>query len=49
MVRCMLRFTQVPKEFWAEAVAIAMYILNSCPTRNVCNKTPKKAWSEGDL
>ena len=46
MVRCMLRFKQLPKEFWAKAFATAMYILNKCPTRSVRDKTPEEAWSE---
>ena len=45
MVRCMLKFKQLPKEFWAEAVATAVYILNRCPTRNVRDKTSEEAWS----
>ena len=43
MVRCMLRFKQLPKEFWVEAVATAVYILNKCSTKSVCDKTPKEA------
>ena len=45
MVRCMLKFKQLLKEFWAKPVATAVYILNRCPTRNVRDKTPEEAWS----
>ncbi|RDX94009.1 hypothetical protein CR513_23663, partial [Mucuna pruriens] len=34
MVRCMLKDKQLPREFWAEAVATAVYILNRCPTKS---------------
>jgi len=33
----------MPKEFWAEAVATAVYILNRCPTKSVQEKTPEEA------
>ncbi|XLT27854.1 hypothetical protein HN873_059146, partial [Arachis hypogaea] len=45
MVRCMLKSKQMPKEFWAEAVATAVHILNKCPTKSVRDKTPEEAWS----
>jgi len=45
MVRCMLKFKNLPKDFWAEAVACAIYVLNMCPTKSVFNKTPQEAWS----
>jgi len=45
MVRCMLKAKQMSKEFWAEPVATAVYILNRCPTKSVQDKTPKEAWS----
>ena len=45
MVRCMLKAKQMPREFWAEAVATAVYILNRCPTKSVRDKTPEEAWS----
>ncbi|CAA0806487.1 cysteine-rich RLK (RECEPTOR-like protein kinase) 8 [Striga hermonthica] len=35
----------MPKEFWAEAVYTAVYLLNRCPTKVVQNKTPIEAWS----
>nr|KYP46330.1 Retrovirus-related Pol polyprotein from transposon TNT 1-94 [Cajanus cajan] len=45
MVRCMLKAKQMPREFWAEAVSTAVYILYRCPTKSVCDKTPEEAWS----
>jgi len=47
MVRCMLKAKQMPKEFWAEAVATVVYILNRCPTKSVQDKTPEEARVEG--
>ena len=41
MVRCMLNAKQMPKEFWVEAIATAVYILSRCPTKSVCDKTPE--------
>lgn len=46
MVRCMLKSKNLPKSFWAEAVACAVYVLNRCPTKSVRDKTPEEAWSE---
>jgi len=45
MVRCMLKAKQMPKEFWVETVANAVYILNKCPTKSVQEKTLEKAWN----
>ncbi|KAH1095869.1 hypothetical protein GYH30_057311 [Glycine max] len=35
----------MPKEFWAEAVACAIYLSNRSPTKNVKDQTPQEAWS----
>lgn len=35
----------MPKEFRVEAVATAVYILNKCPTKSICDKTQEEAWS----
>lgn len=35
----------MPKEFWAEAVACAVYLSNLLPSRSVWGKTPQEAWS----
>ena len=45
MVRCMLKFKQLPKQFWVEVVATIVYILNRCPKRSAPDKTPKETWS----
>lgn len=45
MVRTMLRSKQLPKHFWAEAVACAVYLSNRCPTKGLEFKTPAEVWS----
>ncbi|KAH9650220.1 hypothetical protein KPL70_026283 [Citrus sinensis] len=45
MARIMLKSKRLLKEFWAEAVACAVYLSNQSPTRNVWGKTPQEAWS----
>ena len=45
MAKSMLHDKGLPKTFWAEAVSIAVYLLNRCPTKAVWNKTPFEAWS----
>ncbi|GKF70958.1 retrovirus-related pol polyprotein from transposon TNT 1-94, partial [Tanacetum coccineum] len=44
MKRSMMSARGVPKQFWAEAVATAVYILNISPTNTVYNRTPYEAW-----
>lgn len=46
MGRSMMNARGVPKHFWAEAVATAVYIhfLNISPTKAVYNRTPCEAW-----
>jgi hypothetical protein len=41
----MLKEKGLPKQFWAEAVACLVYLLNQCPTKSVKNMTPQEAWS----
>ncbi|KAH9726094.1 hypothetical protein KPL70_008130 [Citrus sinensis] len=41
----MLKSKRLPKEFWAEAVACAVYLSNRSPTRSVWGKMPQEAWS----
>ncbi|KAK9100717.1 hypothetical protein Scep_024147 [Stephania cephalantha] len=43
MARSMLKSKKLPKEFWAEAVACAVYLSNRSPTRSVWGKTPQEA------
>ncbi|KAE8734503.1 hypothetical protein F3Y22_tig00000764pilonHSYRG00191 [Hibiscus syriacus] len=45
MARSILKSKKLPKEFWAEAVACAVYLTNRSPTRSVWGKTPQEAWS----
>lgn len=45
MVKCMLRLKNLPKYFWAEAVACAVYILNRSPSSSVEGRTPFEVWS----
>ncbi|KAL4303544.1 hypothetical protein GQ457_10G024470 [Hibiscus cannabinus] len=45
MARCMLFEKHLPKLFWAEAVATAVYLLNRLATKAVDGKTPFEAWS----
>ena len=37
----------LPTEFWGEAVATAVYLINRCPTKAVCDRIPMEAWSRG--
>ncbi|KAL3534237.1 hypothetical protein ACH5RR_002698 [Cinchona calisaya] len=45
MAKSMLHDKGLPKEFWAEAVHTAVYLLNRSPTKAVWNQTPLEAWS----
>ncbi|KAK8571247.1 hypothetical protein V6N13_103376 [Hibiscus sabdariffa] len=45
MVRSMVKGKHLPRNFWAEAVQCAVYLLNHCPTKNVKNMTPNEEWS----
>ena len=44
MARCLLKTMQVPPEFWGEAVATAVYLLNRSPTKALDNMTPFEVW-----
>ena len=44
-VRCMLSNTKLPKNFWAEALAYACYLVNRLPSSAIGGKTPLEAWS----
>nr|GEW86292.1 ribonuclease H-like domain, reverse transcriptase, RNA-dependent DNA polymerase [Tanacetum cinerariifolium] len=41
--RCMMKATNMPQDFWAEAVRHAIYILNSVPTKALEDITPYEA------
>jgi len=45
MVRSLLARSNLPKEFWPEAVNWSVHVLNRSPTFSVQNKTPEEAWS----
>jgi transposase InsO family protein len=45
MARSMIHAQHLKLEFWAEAVANAVYIRNRCPTRALVSITPQEAWS----
>ncbi|MCI29596.1 hypothetical protein A2U01_0050805, partial [Trifolium medium] len=42
MARSMVKQKQLPKRFWAEAVSIAVYLLNGCPTKRLKDKVPEE-------
>ena len=44
MAHSMLEHRHVPKQFWAEAINTAVYLLNRSPTVAVKGKTPEEAW-----
>ncbi|CAL8997273.1 unnamed protein product [Prunus brigantina] len=45
MTKCMMFEKGMPLEFWAEAVNIAVYVLNRSPTKALDKKTPFEAYS----
>ncbi|GLT98425.1 hypothetical protein SLE2022_159300 [Rubroshorea leprosula] len=45
MVRSMLKSKNMPKEFWVEAVACAVYLSNLSPSKSVQGMTLQEAWS----
>lgn len=49
MAKTMLKEKGMPNTFWAEAVYMAVYLINRCPTKAVQNKTPLEAWSQRNL
>ena len=46
MARSMMKAKLMLKEFWAEAVSCAIYLLNQSPTANIKDQTPQEAWSK---
>jgi hypothetical protein len=44
MARSMMKAKGMSDIFWAEAVAIAVYVLNRSPTKGITRKTPFEAW-----
>jgi hypothetical protein len=45
MARSLLKAKKLPKQYWAEAVSCAVYLLNRCPTKSLQAVTPQEAWS----
>jgi hypothetical protein len=45
MVCSMLAAKHLSNEYWVEAVATAVYIMNICLTKSVKNKVPQEAWT----
>jgi hypothetical protein len=43
--RCMLSGVGLGKEFWAEAVGIACYLVNISPSSALDDKTPQEVWT----
>ena len=41
----MLVAKHLPNEYWGEAFATTIYIMNRCPTKSVKNKVPQEAWA----
>lgn len=44
-VRCILSNAGLPKMFWGEAMSIAAYLINRCPSTALGFKTPQEVWS----
>lgn len=45
MVRSTLKGRNLSNEYWAEAVACAIYVINKSPTKSVMIRVPEQAWS----
>ena len=45
MVHSMLTGKHLSNEYWVEAVATVVYILNICLTKSVKNRVPQEAWT----
>lgn len=43
--KCMLLNAKLSKQYWAEAVQTAAYLLNRTPTKSLLYKTPEEMWS----
>ena len=41
----MFKAILLSNQYWGEAVACSVYILNRCPTKSVLNKVPEEDWS----
>jgi len=45
MARCMLLQSKLPNSLWAEAINIANFIRNRCPTKALNNEIPFEMWN----
>ncbi len=45
----MIRAQGLDLELWTEAVNMAIYIKNRCPTKTLDSKTPQEAWIRRNL
>jgi len=45
MARSLLKEKKMLKQYWAEVVSCAVYLLNRFPTRSLQVDTPEEAWS----
>ena len=45
MMRNMMAAKNFPNEYWDEAVATVVYIMNRCPTKSVKKKFPQEEWT----
>ena len=43
--RCLLYDAKLSKEYWAEAICTATYLINRLPSRSIIKKTPEDMWS----
>jgi hypothetical protein len=43
--RCMLSGVRLGKEFWAEAVGVACYLVTRSPSSALDDKTPQEVWT----
>jgi hypothetical protein len=45
MAHNMLASKNLSDQYWAEAVAPAVYIMKRCPKKSVKNRVPKESWT----
>jgi len=45
MNKILLEKVRLPKNFWAEALAYAFYLINRLPSSAIEGKTPLEVWS----
>ena len=49
MERSMMKAKHIPNEYWAEALACAVYILDRSPTKSIKDNVPQEPWSNKKL